>query len=150
QIMPEKDAETYHINPFDLTKVWPHKDYPLADFHERVVLVRPHLRQVERIDMIRLRILLRHDLHAYAPFREVTCFDGVKKIALRVVWVRSFERACLLAEKVLDPLLGLEVPFHVEELILSIEQAERVAAVTVHVPIAVRSPAVGEENRHLV
>lgn len=28
QIMPEKEAETYHINPFDLTKVWPHKDYP--------------------------------------------------------------------------------------------------------------------------
>ena len=31
QIMPEKDAETYPINPFDLTKVWPHKDYPLMD-----------------------------------------------------------------------------------------------------------------------
>lgn len=31
QIMPEKDAETYHIHPFDLTKVWPHKDYPLMD-----------------------------------------------------------------------------------------------------------------------
>jgi len=28
QIMPEKDAGSYHINPFDLTKVWPHKDYP--------------------------------------------------------------------------------------------------------------------------
>src|SRR5271168_2297116 len=31
QIMPELEAETYHINPFDLTKVWPHKDYPLID-----------------------------------------------------------------------------------------------------------------------
>src|SRR5258708_18355800 len=31
QIMPEKDAETYPINPFDLTKVWPHKDYPLHE-----------------------------------------------------------------------------------------------------------------------
>jgi len=31
QIMPEKDAETYNINPFDLTKVWPHKDYPPMD-----------------------------------------------------------------------------------------------------------------------
>lgn len=31
QVMPEKDAETYHINPFDLTKVWPHGDYPLID-----------------------------------------------------------------------------------------------------------------------
>ncbi|HXR78055.1 MAG TPA: catalase [Bryobacteraceae bacterium] len=31
QIMPETDAETYHIHPFDLTKVWPHKDYPLQE-----------------------------------------------------------------------------------------------------------------------
>jgi len=31
QIMPELEAETYHINPFDLTKVWPHADYPLID-----------------------------------------------------------------------------------------------------------------------
>ena len=31
QIMPERDAETYPLNPFDLTKVWPHKDYPLID-----------------------------------------------------------------------------------------------------------------------
>lgn len=29
QIMPELEAETYEWNPFDLTKVWPHKDYPL-------------------------------------------------------------------------------------------------------------------------
>lgn len=31
QIMPEKDAETYKLNPFDLTKVWPHADYPLIE-----------------------------------------------------------------------------------------------------------------------
>lgn len=31
QVMPERDAETYRWNPFDLTKVWPHKDYPLID-----------------------------------------------------------------------------------------------------------------------
>ncbi|MGF6774820.1 catalase [Paraburkholderia sp. GAS334] len=31
QIMPEKDAATYPINPFDLTKVWPKKDYPLIE-----------------------------------------------------------------------------------------------------------------------
>ncbi len=31
QIMPEQEAETYHLNPFDLTKVWPHGDYPLIE-----------------------------------------------------------------------------------------------------------------------
>ncbi|MDY6957247.1 MAG: catalase [Pseudomonadota bacterium] len=29
QIMPFAEAETYRLNPFDLTKVWPHGDYPL-------------------------------------------------------------------------------------------------------------------------
>jgi len=31
QIMPEADAEKTRYNPFDLTKVWPHKDYPLIE-----------------------------------------------------------------------------------------------------------------------
>jgi catalase len=31
QIMPEEEAESYSWNPFDLTKVWPHADYPLID-----------------------------------------------------------------------------------------------------------------------
>lgn len=31
QIMPEKDAETYKVNPFDITKVWNHSDYPLIE-----------------------------------------------------------------------------------------------------------------------
>lgn len=31
QIMPENEAKTCGFNPFDLTKVWSHKDYPLID-----------------------------------------------------------------------------------------------------------------------
>jgi catalase len=31
QIMQEEEANTYHIHPFDLTKVWPHADYPLIE-----------------------------------------------------------------------------------------------------------------------
>jgi catalase len=31
QIMPESEALNYSINPFDLTKIWPHKDYPLIE-----------------------------------------------------------------------------------------------------------------------
>jgi catalase len=31
QIMEENDAAGYHINPFDLAKVWPHADYPLIE-----------------------------------------------------------------------------------------------------------------------
>ena len=31
QVMPESEAENYQWNPFDLTKVWPHSDYPLIE-----------------------------------------------------------------------------------------------------------------------
>ncbi|MFR9674271.1 catalase [Streptomyces sp. TR06-5] len=31
QIMPAADAAHYRFNPFDLTKVWPHGDYPLHE-----------------------------------------------------------------------------------------------------------------------
>jgi catalase len=31
QVMAFEDAKTYRFNPFDLTKVWPHSDYPLME-----------------------------------------------------------------------------------------------------------------------
>ncbi len=31
QVMPEAEANSHWYNPFDLTKVWPHGDYPLID-----------------------------------------------------------------------------------------------------------------------
>ncbi len=31
QVMTEEEAKTYRYNPFDLTKVWPHADFPLID-----------------------------------------------------------------------------------------------------------------------
>ena len=31
QLMPESDATKTAYNPFDLTKVWPHRDYPLIE-----------------------------------------------------------------------------------------------------------------------
>jgi catalase len=41
QIMPEKEADTYHINPFDLTKVWPHRDYPLIEVGNLLLDLNP-------------------------------------------------------------------------------------------------------------
>ncbi len=31
QIMPFEEAFSYRLNPFDLTKIWPHSDYPLKE-----------------------------------------------------------------------------------------------------------------------
>jgi catalase len=37
QIMPFEAAKTYRFNPFDLTKVWPHADYPLTEVGKLVL-----------------------------------------------------------------------------------------------------------------
>src|SRR6266404_2620676 len=41
QIMPFEDAANYRFNPFDLTKVWPHTDYPLIDVGRYVLNRNP-------------------------------------------------------------------------------------------------------------
>ncbi len=34
QVMTPDQADTYHIHPFDITKIWPHKDFPLMEVGE--------------------------------------------------------------------------------------------------------------------
>ena len=41
QIMPVADAAAYRFNPFDLTKVWPYKDYPLIPVGKMVLNRNP-------------------------------------------------------------------------------------------------------------
>jgi catalase len=41
QIMPAADAAAYRFNPFDLTKVWPHQDYPLIPVGKMVLNRNP-------------------------------------------------------------------------------------------------------------
>ena len=41
QIMPPKDAAKYRFDPFDITKVWPHADYPLQPFGRMVLNHNP-------------------------------------------------------------------------------------------------------------
>jgi catalase len=41
QIMPFEDAADYHFNPFDITKVWPHRDYPTIPIGRMVLNRNP-------------------------------------------------------------------------------------------------------------
>jgi catalase len=41
QVMPLEDAENFDWDPFDLTKVWPHKQYPLRQFGRMVLNRNP-------------------------------------------------------------------------------------------------------------
>lgn len=41
QLMPFEEASKYRFDPFDVTKVWPHKDYPLHPFGRMVLNRNP-------------------------------------------------------------------------------------------------------------
>lgn len=83
QIMPEKDAKTYRFDPFDVTKVWSQKDYPLIEVGRMVLNKNPenYFAEVEQatfspgtlvpgIDvspdkMLQGRLFAYHDAHRY-------------------------------------------------------------------------------------
>ena len=50
QIMPYEEAKTYRFNPFDLTKTWSHKDYPLHRVGRFTLNENPvnHFAQIEQ------------------------------------------------------------------------------------------------------
>ncbi|HWE65348.1 MAG TPA: catalase [Acidimicrobiales bacterium] len=50
QVMPFEDAADYRFNPFDLTKVWPHHDYPMIPIGRMVLDRNPdnYFAQVEQ------------------------------------------------------------------------------------------------------
>ncbi|MCS6712221.1 catalase [Brachybacterium sp. EF45031] len=50
QVMPYAEAKTYRFNPFDLTKVWSHEDYPLIKVGTMTLNQNPvnHFAQIEQ------------------------------------------------------------------------------------------------------
>ncbi|HYO86653.1 MAG TPA: catalase [Dermatophilaceae bacterium] len=50
QVMPYEEAKSYRFNPFDLTKVWPHSDYPLIEVGTLTLNENPanHFAQIEQ------------------------------------------------------------------------------------------------------
>ncbi|MBO0991721.1 catalase KatA [Bacillus sp. SD088] len=83
QIMPMEDANTYRFDPFDVTKVWSQKDYPLIEVGEMVLDRNPenYFAEVEQATfspgtfvpgieaspdkMLQGRLFAYHDAHRY-------------------------------------------------------------------------------------
>ncbi|MBP1916964.1 catalase [Lederbergia galactosidilyticus] len=83
QIMPIEDANTYRFDPFDVTKVWSQKDYPLIEVGEMVLDRNPenYFAEVEQATfspgtlvpgiepspdkMLQGRLFAYHDAHRY-------------------------------------------------------------------------------------
>lgn len=49
--MTFEQAKSYKFNPFDLTKIWPHKEFPLIDVGELVLERNPdnYFAQIEQL-----------------------------------------------------------------------------------------------------
>lgn len=83
QIMPLEDASTYRFDPFDVTKVWSHHDYPLIEVGRMVLNRNPqnYFAEVEQATfspgtlvpgievspdkMLQGRLFAYHDAHRY-------------------------------------------------------------------------------------
>ena len=83
QVMPVKDAETYRFDVFDVTKVWPHGDYPVMEVGRMVLNRNPsnYFAEVEQAafspgnfvlgitaspdKMLQGRLFAYHDAHRY-------------------------------------------------------------------------------------
>jgi len=83
QIMPPEEAKTYRWNIFDITKVWPHADYPLIEIGRMVLDRNPanYFAEVEQAafspgnlvpgisaspdKMLQARLVSYHDAHLY-------------------------------------------------------------------------------------
>ena len=64
QVMPYEDAKTYRFNPFDLTKVWPHADYPLVEVGRFELNRNPEnfYGEIEQIALSPANVVPGHDI----------------------------------------------------------------------------------------
>ncbi|CAM5694861.1 hypothetical protein STENM36S_06811 [Streptomyces tendae] len=122
----------------------------LPEPDDRVVRVRPHLGQVERVEAVRRRLGHGHDLHADGPGREVAALDGLTQVALVRVGVLTGELVGLGLGEVLDALVGLEVVLDPEGLARLVVPLVGVRAEAVHVAVRRRDAAVAEQPGDLV
>ena len=117
---------------------------------QRVVVVRPHLGQVERVEPVPGCVGVRHHLHVQRPGRVVAAGDGVEQVAAVEVGVLGDLQGGLCGGEVRDALLGLEVVLDPEALAGRVDPQVRVRAEAVHVAPGARGTPVGEQEGDLV
>ena len=98
----------------------------------------PDLGQIKGVVGTFCRILLRHHLDEHVPAGEVALFDALVQVALVAFPVLADDRLGLFIGQVLDALLGTEVKLDPVPFVFRVDQAEGVAAETVHVTVGGR------------
>ena len=117
---------------------------------KRVVLLRDRLRQVERVEAVGLRILVRHDLDRQSPGRELATLNGVEQVATVEVSILTSKLRSFLVRHVLNTLIGVEVVDNPELLASLVHPHVGERGVAVHVTPGAGQAAVTHEVRNLV
>ncbi len=121
-----------------------------AHLDQGIILVEPDLGEVKGVKGVFRRILLRHDLDVEGPAGEVALFDALVEVALVAFPVLGDDRLGLFVGQVFDPLLGLQVELDPVPLVLGVDEAEGVAAETVHVAVGGGDAPVAHDDGDLV
>ena len=123
----------------------------LPNLAKRELSLRPAVRKIKDIDLLRLPQLLSllrgHGLHAQVPLGELAALDGLVEVLL--VGVRRAPRRLLLGQEA-GALLRADVDLAVHPGPLLVDELEGVAAEAVHVAPAVGDTAVAKGVHDLV
>lgn len=77
-------------------------------------------------------------------------FNRVMEVSYSMVWVKSFNVLSFLAGEILYALIGFEVVFDPERLVVLVVPLEGVASVSAHVAERFWGSSVREQNRYLM
>src|ERR1700730_7076892 len=124
--------------------------FHLTHLDQWVVRVRPHLGQVERMDVIGVRILFVHDLDIELPPGKFAPLDGLVKVPLMALTITRDDRSRLSVRQVLNALLGVEGKLHPKSLVLGVDEAIGVAPEPMHMAERLRDSPITHDDCNLV
>ena len=121
-----------------------------TDFDQGVVLVRPHLGQVEGMVGRFCCVLFGHDLDVERPFRIVAVLDARVEILLMAFAIFADDRFGLGIAQILDALLGPQMEFHSVAFVSCVDEAEGMGSEAVHVAISSGQAALAHDDGDLM
>ncbi|CFP67595.1 Uncharacterised protein [Bordetella pertussis] len=121
-----------------------------AHFDQGVVGMRPHLGQVERVDVIGGGLGFGHYLHLERPARELALLDVLEQVALRAFAIAADQLGGFAVRITGDALLRLEVELDVETLAGVVDEAVGMRAEAVLLAIVLRQSAIAHQDGDLV
>ena len=94
--------------------------------------MRPHLRQIEGVNAVGLRVLVGHDLHVERPSGVVAALDSLAQVAAVEVSILARHFIGLSLSEEFVALLGLEVVLNPETLAFGVNPLVGVRAEAIH------------------